>query len=465
MSAMATTTAKDMNVFARWRPLTASEADVGHIAHNVIRVPGQLATITATPKANAIKVRPWGTFPVDPWRSAPAFTAVLGPETDNATLYQSAVAPAIPKLMQGANCSFFAYGHSGSGKTHTMVGYNQDSEEGLGLSLAAVRDLFKLLHAANENDPSRPLGIGLSVFEMRSKRAIDLLNNRAECDIREGHDGKVHIRGQPEMLPNGEVRVNFIIKHPCWTFEALKVELNKALRLRSIGSSGVHDQSSRSHTILEFEIIDQELIDARAAVIDAKAKAVPLSKEVDDLHYLLSELKRKERGGPNTQQVDERVAHVNRARLEDDIGRALKDRRRLETQVVAAEKVAHSIVQSATLPCLGTKLVFVDLAGAEYHKYQAATIDPSEQTYQERQEGCQINSDVMALKEVMRAWANNMPRIPFRASPLTMVLREYFVGPKKGISAVIVTLSPAKERYNATLDSLRYGSLVGAPSV
>ncbi|KAL6855025.1 hypothetical protein ACO1O0_006162 [Amphichorda felina] len=459
---MSTAASKDMNVFARWRPLTESEAATGEIARTTLETPSKLTTITASPEANAVKVRPWGTFPIPPWKSSPAFRAVFNPETDNTTVYQTVVAPALPRLMLGANCSFFAYGHSGSGKTHTMVGYDQEGEETVGLSLAAARDLFQLLDAANESDPSHPLGIGLSVFELRSKNAIDLLNNGTKCDIREGPDGKVHIRGQPEMLESGEVRVNFIVKQACWTFEDLKKNLNRAMALRSVGSSAVHDQSSRSHAILEFEIINQRLIDARAAVVEEKAKAVPICKEVDDLFYLLSEIKRRDRDGESgTNQVDPRAIDLKKEAVENDLARARKLRTKLQAKVTAAEKSIASLSKGARAPCLGTKLVFVDLAGAEYHNFKA---DNSDTSIHERQEGFQINSDVMALKEVMRAWSKGMPRIPFRSSPLTMVLREYFAGHKKGISAVIVTLSPARERYGATLDSLRYGSMVGAPA-
>lgn len=458
-------TPKDMSVYARWRPLAESEIQIGEIAYETIQTPGNLATVTATPEANAMKVRPWGTSPIIPWESPPAFTTVFDSRSDNSLVYKTVVAPAIPKLMQGANCSFFAYGHSGSGKTHTMIGYSQDDDQSLGLSLAAVRELFELLNAANQTGKSPPLGIGLSVFELRGKHAIDLLNVQAKCDIRQGSDGKVHIRGQPEILDSGEVRVNFIVKRPCWTFQALKEELKNALSLRSVGSSEVHDQSSRSHAIIEFEIINQDLIDARNAVIDAKAKAVPAGKEVDDLYYLLAELRKKEKGISNTNQIDKRAAGLNKWAVASELEGARKVTSRLMSRVADAEKVVASILKRAKLSCLGTKLVFVDLAGAEYHRYKAATGDLASHTYQEYQEGCQINSDVMALKEVMRAWSKNMSRIPFRASPLTMILREYFTGPKKGISAMIVTLSPAKERYAATLDSLRYGSLVGAPGV
>jgi hypothetical protein len=474
---------KELSVYARWRPVTDSEAEAGEIVYETIEEPGSLSTITVTPQADELKVRPWGTFEVEPWKSLPAFSAVLGPQANNATVYNKVIAAAVPKLMNGANCSFFAYGHSGSGKTHTMVGYDQETDENMGMALASARDLFKLLDEINNAkgvSAGAPgaLGIGLSVFEMRGKHVLDLLNNATECDLREGPDGRVHIRGQPEMLESGEVRVNSMVKTPCWNWDTFKSELNKALRLRSVGSSSVHDQSSRSHAVLELEIINQTVLDARAAVIEARAAMVPTGKELDDWRYLLSEIVRRDRGdNSKTKQIDERAKELSRDKAEGQIYRLNKNMSKMQDKVTNAEKHEASTLRSREAPCLGAKLVFVDLAGAEYHKFQAEQhqqqapqedgndeqANDGRDKFQEQQEGVQINTDVMALKEVMRAWAKGAPRVPFRASPLTMVLREYFVGPKRGISAVVVTLSPARERYSATLDSLRYGSLVGAP--
>jgi hypothetical protein len=107
-------------------------------------------------------------------------------------------------------------------------------------------------------------------------------------------------------------------------------------------------------------------------------------------------------------------------------------------------------------------MVFVDLAGAEYYEGNGCRSQVSKQTLQERQEGRQINSDLLALKEVMRAWSQSQKRIPFRSSTLTMILREHFMSTGKGNSTMIVTVSPAAEQFAATLNSLKYASLVGA---
>jgi Kinesin motor domain len=114
---------------------------------------------------------------------------------------------------------------------------------------------------------------------------------------------------------------------------------------------------------------------------------------------------------------------------------------------------------------LGGKLVFVDLAGSEYSDEGAisSSIGPNP-TPQERQEGRQINADLFALKEVIHARSLNRARIPFRSSPLTMVLREHFLGSADSYSAMILTVSPSSEQFAATMNTLKYGNLVGIAS-
>lgn len=50
------------------------------------------------------------------------FDKAFGPESKQSEVYQSVVAPLIEEVLAGYNCTVFAYGQTGTGKTHTMVG-------------------------------------------------------------------------------------------------------------------------------------------------------------------------------------------------------------------------------------------------------------------------------------------------------------------------------------------------------
>lgn len=50
------------------------------------------------------------------------FDRAFGPESRQTEVYHSVVAPLIEEVLAGYNCTVFAYGQTGTGKTHTMVG-------------------------------------------------------------------------------------------------------------------------------------------------------------------------------------------------------------------------------------------------------------------------------------------------------------------------------------------------------
>lgn len=444
--ATSSSAAQPLSTFARWRPLTEFELEDGSFDRSTSLGKNELYSIAIEHPAHK------------PWKSAAAFKEAYEPTDDNAKVFESAVSAALPKVLNGASCSFFAYGHSGSGKTHTIIGYDYDHDDQLGICLAAGRRLFDALDELNKDAASDKLGVGFGLFELRKNIAFDLLNERKECHIRQGPDGKTHIRGPTEMLEDGKVRVRPIVKRPCFTYDALKQALQQSLGLRAVGSSSVHDQSSRTHAVLELEVINTPLSEARDRLIDRQSELVPVGKRATDIriqeHYLGMIQK------PDGQWVPNPDRPVDKPRIDA----ALAEMAEFEARVAEAEShVAEILDADDRLACLGGKFVFVDLAGSEYQqdKGTAGTHLP-QQTAQERQEGRQINTDLLALKEVIRAFSSNQTRIPFRSSPLTMVLRDHFLGSKNGTSAMIVTVSQAKGQYAATLNSLKYGSLVGA---
>lgn len=102
-----------------------------------------------------------------------------------------------------------------------------------------------------------------------------------------------------------------------------------------------------------------------------------------------------------------------------------------------------------------SRLTFIDLAGSERG---ADTATASRAT---RLEGSEINTSLLALKEVIRALAkgDSMVHVPFRGSKLTQVLKESFVG-QHGRSVMIACVSPNIGNVETTLNTLRYADRV-----
>jgi kinesin family protein 2/24 len=102
-----------------------------------------------------------------------------------------------------------------------------------------------------------------------------------------------------------------------------------------------------------------------------------------------------------------------------------------------------------------SRLTFIDLAGSERG---ADTATASRAT---RLEGSDINTSLLALKEVIRALAtgDSMAHVPFRGSRLTQVLKESFVG-ENSQSVMIACVSPNIGNVEPTLNTLRYADRV-----
>lgn len=160
------------------------------------------------------------------------FDNAFGEDATNEQMYAAVVKPLVLAAFFNAKVTCFAYGQTGSGKTFTMMG---DMGKGKipGLYLMAAQDLFSL-----RDTKYKELSVWVSFYEIYCGKAYDLLNKRNGCFIRVDAKENVHIVGLSERQ---------IIN-----VDGLMELIKLGTGARMTGQTGMNDESSRSHAILQI---------------------------------------------------------------------------------------------------------------------------------------------------------------------------------------------------------------------
>lgn len=100
-----------------------------------------------------------------------SFDHVFGPDADQETLFNEIVHPFVNEVLSGYNCTVFAYGQTGTGKTYTMEGETSTGslETSSGVIPRVLHDIFHQL----EKD-SAEFTIKCSFVELYNEELRDL---------------------------------------------------------------------------------------------------------------------------------------------------------------------------------------------------------------------------------------------------------------------------------------------------
>ena len=167
----------------------------------------------------------------------------------------------LESALKGINTTIFTYGQTGTGKTHTMLGYDMWSmAQG-----ADVDDIFSQMNMSDENMGIIPRSLifffetksvarmTVAYIEIYNERVIDLLSedqkeNGTVLDIREDRKGGIYIPGLTEVDVTD-------------LSQAMQV-LWVGAKARSVASTNANEHSSRSHTIFVVRVENVQLSDS-----------------------------------------------------------------------------------------------------------------------------------------------------------------------------------------------------------
>jgi DNA uptake protein ComE-like DNA-binding protein len=170
------------------------------------------------------------------------------------------VAPHLKSLFQGLDVTIFAYGVTGTGKTHTMRGGLKMSERGvIPRILSGIYRRGRKVTKDSGGETS--VSVTLSYYEIYNDKVFDLFEAPE----------KRSLAGLPLREKDGKTIVVGLSEHACddlKDFERLYIEANNN---RSTAGTKLNAQSSRSHAILMVKVTQtngNETLTSTASAID-----------------------------------------------------------------------------------------------------------------------------------------------------------------------------------------------------
>eukprot|EP01104_Vermistella_antarctica_P004874 TRINITY_DN1529_c0_g1_i2.p1 TRINITY_DN1529_c0_g1~~TRINITY_DN1529_c0_g1_i2.p1 ORF type:complete len:413 (+),score=72.83 TRINITY_DN1529_c0_g1_i2:133-1239(+) len=240
----------------------------------------------------------------------PNFARVYCEESNNEAVFTHACQDLVSHTCDGNRSAIFAYGFTGTGKSHTMYGSgplsgnvtcaagddslacvkeNMDDlqlqdqaketkKHESGIATLAALELLRRIESLGAATTTAHQGgaprLRVCMYEVYGKVVRDLLDPELSvCTIRTSSTGNIYLRKDE----GGDItRVEV-------TNEAdFLATIRKGIASRKVGSSTVHDESSRSHAILELDVVTDDILSAERNLLEAEANKVTEANELDN---------------------------------------------------------------------------------------------------------------------------------------------------------------------------------------
>ncbi|MCO5586466.1 hypothetical protein L7F22_040406 [Adiantum nelumboides] len=179
------------------------------------------------------------------------FDKVFGQQAQQKDLYDQAISPIVNEVLEGFNCTIFAYGQTGTGKTYTMEGAARKSKivgelpAEAGVIPRAVEQIFQTLESQKAEYSMKVI-----FLELYNEEITDLL---APEDISKSLDER---QRKPLVLMEdgkGGVLVRGLEEEVVYSANEIFNLLERGSSKRKTAETLLNKQSSRSHSI--FSII------------------------------------------------------------------------------------------------------------------------------------------------------------------------------------------------------------------
>lgn len=177
---------------------------------------------------------------------------VYGPEAEQSQFFQGTAEPLFKEFLKGYNCTMFAYGQTGTGKTYTMHGdekiSNGSFSPNAGIIPRILYTLFDTLKCLEGSD----FLIKCSFLELYNEELKDLFAVDESKRLRI-FDSKSNSNSKCTITTQNLLEV--LLRDAEHGMKMLQMGIEK----RKVASTKMNDVSSRSHTVFTITLFKQEL--------------------------------------------------------------------------------------------------------------------------------------------------------------------------------------------------------------
>ncbi|XP_028050185.2 kinesin-like protein unc-104 isoform X10 [Monomorium pharaonis] len=143
---------------------------------------------------------------------------------------------------EGYNVCIFAYGQTGAGKSYTMMGKQEEGQEGIIPQIC--KDLFRKI--SNTSNERLKYSVEVSYMEIYCERVRDLLNPK--------NRGNLRVREHPLYGPY----VEDLSKLAVLSYEDIHDLIDEGNKARTVAATNMNETSSRSHAVFTIFFTQQQ---------------------------------------------------------------------------------------------------------------------------------------------------------------------------------------------------------------
>ncbi|KAG5887027.1 hypothetical protein JTB14_008380 [Gonioctena quinquepunctata] len=226
-----------VKVAVRVRPFNNRE--ISRESKCIIQMCGNTTAITNPKDPNTKDAQKSFNFDYSYWshdESDPKFSSQL-------LVYKDIGEEMLQHSFDGYNVCIFAYGQTGAGKSYTMMGKQEEQQEGIIPQIC--QDLFTKIR--NNSSPDIKYSVEVSYMEIYCERVRDLLNPK--------NKGNLRVREHPLLGPY----VEDLSKLAVMSYQDIHDLIDEGNKARTVAATNMNETSSRSHAVFTIFFTQQRL--------------------------------------------------------------------------------------------------------------------------------------------------------------------------------------------------------------